>query len=441
MSSRLNSSRKVVLLLMTPSTYRASDFLAAGRAAGLEVVVGTSEPQTLAGLMPDGHLTLPWDDPARAVRKVAEFARSRPLHAVVAVDDEGVLLAAAVSRQLGLPHNSSRSVALTLDKAAMRQRLAGAGLSTPRFMTCSGPEDLQQVESFIGFPCVVKPLHLSGSLGVIRVQDRSGLAAAVDKVVGLLKRPDLKARRSRAAQAVRTIDAGREGRPGDGAILVEEYIPGREVALEGLLRQGKLDVLALFDKPDLLVGPFFQETVYVTPSREPSGLQAAVRKAAAATAGALGLSHGPVHGEFRINSRGIWPLEMAARSIGGLCSRTLRFGTGFSLEDLILRQACGLEIPSVDRESGASGVMMIPIPTAGTLVSVSGRRKARQVEGIQEVLITIPVGGEVIPPPEGSRYLGFILAKGPTPQAAERSLRRAHRCLSLEIRPAPGVKP
>jgi len=222
---------------------------------------------------------------------------------------------------------------------------------------------------------------------------------------------------------------------GDAAafLLAEQYIPGLEVALEGLLEAGALRTLALFDKPDPLEGPFFEETIYVTPSRLPDGVQRRIEAAAANACAALGLSEGPVHAELRVNDDGPWVIEVAARSIGGLCSRTLRFGTGMSLEELILRHALGWPIDSLVRERRPAGVMMIPIPRAGRLGAVHGRERAAGVDGIEDVAITAHTGQELVPLPEGWQYLGFLFARADTPDAVEKALREAHGHLRFEI--------
>jgi biotin carboxylase len=273
--------------------------------------------------------------------------------------------------------------------------------------------------SRVEYPCVVKPLSLSASRGVIRADDPTQFADACHRLMAILQRPDVAVSRRRSAQE----------------ILVERFIPGSEVALEGLLTNGQLRVLALFDKPDPLDGPFFEETIYVTPSRLPSAVQHQIASCTVEVASALGLRHGPVHVELRVNKHGPWLLEIAPRSIGGLCSRTLRFGDGLSLEELLLRHALGLDAEILERERLAAGVMMIPIPKAGILRQVTGQEHAKQVGGIEDIRITIPLGQEVVPLPEGSRYLGFIFARDSTPAGVELALREAHRRLTFVITP------
>jgi len=265
------------------------------------------------------------------------------------------------------------------------------------------------VEREICYPCVVKPEDLNGSRGVIRANNREELLAAVERLRQL-------------------IGPGRH-------FLVEEYMPGVEVALEGILDGGQLQVLALFDKPDPLEGPFFEETIYVTPSRLPADAQDDIVKTTAQAARALGLEMGPIHAELRINERGAWIVEIAGRSIGGLCSRTLRFGTDASLEELILRQATGLSLDGLAREGRAGGVMMIPIPEAGILRGVYGVDNAKAVTGIEDVQITAQMNYPLVPLPEGDAYLGFIFAAGDTPEEVEAALRAAHAELRFEILP------
>jgi biotin carboxylase len=266
------------------------------------------------------------------------------------------------------------------------------------------------------FPCVVKPLMLSASRGVIRADDEAQFVGAVRRLERILRTPEAAADGEAARQ-----------------VLVEGFIPGREVALEGLLAKGDLHVLALFDKPDPLDGPFFEETIYVTPSRLPSTVQAEIAACTARAAQALGLRDGPVHAELRVNRHGPSVIEIAARSIGGLCSRTLRFGTGLSLEELILHQALGMEIPSLERERRAVGVMMLPIPRTGVLKEVRGQAKARAVPGIDEITITAHPGQDLVPLPEGASYPGFIFAGAESPERVEAALREAHRRLEFVV--------
>jgi biotin carboxylase len=412
-----------VLLLMTTTTYRASAFLEAARSLGVPVVVGTDQPQALASLHPAGHLTLDFSDPARAAREIAAFAQQHALDAVLAADDEGAVLAAQAAEALGLAHAPVAAVRAARSKLASREAFARGGLPTPRFERFAIADDTEAVARRVRYPCVLKPLFLAASRGVIRANDGAQLVAAFARIAALLRRPGLAA------------PGGEEAR----SILVEDYIPGIEVALEGLVTGGRLRVLALFDKPDPLEGPYFEETIYVTPSRLAARRQEAVVAATQRAIEALGLSHGPIHAELRLDGDVVWPLEIAPRSIGGLCSRALRFGEGLSLEELILRHALGMEADALEREPGASGVMMIPIPRAGILRAVGGIEEAKAVPGIGDVRITIPLGQEVVPLPEGSRYLGFIFARAEGPGRAESALREAHRRLRFDIVSPPPV--
>jgi biotin carboxylase len=308
------------------------------------------------------------------------------------------------------------AVTTARDKYQMRQCLAAAGLPIPRYRRIALKDDPFLAARGVAFPCVLKPLTLSASRGVIRANNVDQFMAAFRRIAALLARDDV------------TVS-------GDGAefLLAEAFIPGIEVALEGLLIRGRLHTLALFDKPDPLDGPFFEETMYVTPSRLPDEVQTRIRDVSAAACAALGLAEGPIHAELRVNADGPWILEIAARSIGGLCSRTLRFGTGVTLEELILRHALGQPIASLARERQAAGVMMIPIPRAGRLRTVHGEAEAGAVAGIEDVTITAHRGQELVPLPEGWQYLGFIFARGETPAAVEAALRDAHARLHFEI--------
>jgi biotin carboxylase len=400
-----------VLLLIPSRTYRTHDFMEAAARLDIEVVVGSEHRAALAGLMEGRQIRLDFHDVDGSTRRIVAFAKDHPLSAVVAVDDAGTLLAAAAAQALGLAHNPVDAVEATRDKARMRQRFQAAGLLTPRFSIVGVDEDPTVVAQAVRFPCVVKPLDLSGSQGVVKADDAHRFPSVLARV--------------RAIVAACRRDGMRP------AVLIEDFITGEEVAVEGLLRGGALEVLAIFDKPDPLNGPFFEETIYVTPSRLSGERQAEIGQTTAQAARALGLTDGPIHAELRLNDAGIWMLELAARSIGGLCSRTLRFGSGISLEELILRHAAGLPMPAHDREGRAAGVMMLPIPSSGRLQAVEGQAEATHVTGIDGLVITIPPGEQLVPLPEGDRYLGFMFARGGSPDAVESALRQAHAQLRI----------
>jgi biotin carboxylase len=405
-----------LLLLLPTTTYRTQDFLEAARALGVDIVCASEKPSTFEAHVPDNLLTLDFADPDGAAARVADFAGRRPLQAVVGVDDLTAVAAASIAERLGLRASAVAAVAAARDKFQMRQCLRAAGVPIPRFRRIALKDDPFLAARGVEFPCVLKPLALSASRGVIRANTVDQFMAAFRRITALLARDDVEV-------------------SGDAAqfLLAEQYIPGIEVALEGLLMGGTLHTLALFDKPDPLEGPFFEETIYLTPSRLPATVQAAIEAATASACAALGLAEGPVHAELRWNEDGPWVLEVAARSIGGLCSRTLRFGTGMTLEEIILRHALGWPIASLTRERLPAGVMMLPIPRAGRLTAVRGVEEAQHVAGVEEVTITTHVGQELVPLPEGWQYLGFIFARGETPQAVEASLRDAQARLTFEI--------
>jgi biotin carboxylase len=329
------------------------------------------------------------------------------------------LIAALASQRLGLPHNSPEAAEAARDKHRMRQMLAAGNVQAPRstryYFDDPDGDDIESIAAEAPYPCVVKPLNLSGSRGVIRA----------DNTAEFLK----------AAERLRKMLYFYDPSPMPKPFLVEQFVPGFEVALEGILDDGRLKVLALFDKPDPLDGPFFEETIYVTPSRLPEAAQQDIFDNTARAAAALGLREGPVHAELRVNETGSYLIEVAGRSIGGLCSQTLRFGSDASLEELILRQAFDLAIETFDRENTAGGVMMIPIPEAGLLKKIEGCETAEAVPLIESVVITARLNYSITPLPEGDSYLGFIFAHGPTSEAVEAALREAHSKLYFEIAP------
>jgi len=402
-----------ILLLLTAHTYRAEAFLAAAGRLGIEVVTAVDIPPQLA-VPPQVTLGLDYRDVETAVSTITAYAHTHPLAAVLAVDDSGTLLAARAASALGLPHNNPDAALAARNKLVMRQMLRAGGVPVPTFHPFTLADDPADIAAEVTFPCVVKPLELSGSRGVMRANDAGELATAVARL--------------------RRILLHLSPEP-DQPFLVENYIPGVEVALEGMLDNGEMHPLALFDKPDPLEGPFFEETIYVTPSRLPEVVQQAIFARTAQAAAALGLRTGPIHAELRVNDDGAWLVEMAGRSIGGLCSRTLRFGVDASLEELILRQAAGLGLGDAQRQKAASGVMMIPIPEAGLLKGVDGVAAAEAIPLIESVEITAPLHYPLVPLPEGESYLGFIFARGERATAVEAALRAAHQELHFTIAP------
>jgi len=328
------------------------------------------------------------------------------------VDDHGLELAALLRERLGLPGNPISAVMLSRDKLVFRQLLRSHGLNCPAFQNLPSGARLEEMADTLPYPVVVKARRLSSSRGVVRVDTPEAFVSAVRWVRHIQGRAD------REAQEL--------------GLVVEEFIPGKEYALEGLLSDGKLSVLALFDKPDPLDGPYFEETIYVTPSRLPDAMQQEIAETVQRACALAGLTSGPVHAEMRVNQQGVWLLEIAARSIGGLCGRVLRHALGMSLEEVVLRHALGMPVTVADA-GGAAGVMMIPVPKRGIYQGVSGIEVARRVPGITDIRIATEPGMRILPVPEGASYLGFIFSQAATPVEAEQALRVAHSLLGFDI--------
>ena len=408
--------------MLPTTTYRTAAFVEAARRIGVELTVASEQPSTLEAVNPAGLLTLDFEQPERAADAVRVFAKQYPVTGVVGVDDRTALVAAAVATKLQLKGNPVHAAVAASDKYLQRELLAKAAVPIPRFVLRNLEEDPVTIAKSISYPCVLKPVRLSASRGVIRADNAHSFVSAHGRLRAILADPET---------AAACGDRARQ-------YLIEEFIPGYEVALEGLVVNRRLHVLAVFDKPDPLDGPFFEETIYVTPSSVPAGLQTAIRDCADRAVRALGITDGPIHAELRYNERGPWLIELAARPIGGRCSAVLRFGdNGVSLEEIILRHALGMPIPSLQRQRLAAGVMMIPIPGAGILQEVSGIDAAKAVPLIEDIQITAHPGERLVPFPEGSRYPGFIFARGETPAVVETALREAHSRLRFTLLPPP----
>jgi biotin carboxylase len=419
------SNLKPRLLLFTAKLgYQTRAFDAAAKKLGVELVFVTDRCHQLDDPWHDRALPVRFEAPEEAAYAVMQAEADRNVDAVLALGDRPTLAAAYVARGLGITYNHPASVEACRSKLRMREVFRAAGLPTPWFRSVPLHPIPEPALLGITYPCVLKPISLSASQGVVRANNREEFIAAAGRLKRLLESAEI--------QATREMNLDR--------MIVEEYLPGREVAVEGLLKDGELRVLVIFDKPDPLEGPYFEETIYVTPSRLPEAEQALIRKSFADATRALGLTHGPVHGEFRINDRGIWPIEVAARPIGGLCARALRFqleteAMPIGLEELLLRHA--LDLPGWDapRETAASGVLMIPVPQSGILEKVEGAEEARNVPGVTELEITARWRDFLAAWPEGSSYLGFLFARGEHAESVEEALRTGHAKLNFKLTP------
>ena len=398
-----------VLLLASKLSYRIDDFVAAASRLGIELKVALDRCHVLGEQWRFDSLRIELDDLELAVQQIAAEFSSQQFDALIPTDDATAELAARAAQAVGIGGNSIAATENARNKKKMRTVLASAQVRVPGFSVFAATSAPSEVAAQVRYPCVMKPLLASASRGVMRADNQAECVERWARLQSLFK--------------------------GDEEFLVEEFVAGSEVAVEAILQAGKLVPLALFDKPDPLDGPFFEETLYVTPSRHGAELQAAVFSQTAAAAAALGLRHGPVHAELRLGAAGPTVIEVAARSIGGLCSRTLRFGLGGrSLEEIVLKNALGQALGE-HRLDGASGVMMIPIPKAGVLKSVAGVEAARAVPGVESIEITTQFGEVLLPLPEGASYLGFIFARGDGPQFVETALRKAHHKMTFEVLP------
>ncbi len=416
-----------IILLIGGRTYRAESFVQAAEKLSLDVIKGIDLPKELAEFYKP---TLPLDfkNVEQSAEQVIAYAKQNPVRAILSVDDDATVIAARACVELDLTNNSPDAAYAAKNKALMRERLQNARVPQPNFQLFSIDDDPAQIAQHVQYPCVVKPILLSASQGVIRANDAQEFIAAFNCTREIVINSETEEQSPQPPLA--------RGAKWGIHFLVEDYIDGVEVALEGILSGGRLKVLALFDKPDPLVGPYFEETIYVTPSRLPRETQSAIFDIAARACAAIGLRDGPIHAELRVNDAGAWVIEVAGRSIGGLCSKTLRFGRErMSLEELILRHAIREDIAQIEREHCASGVMMIPIPAAGLLKRVDDVEQAHLVPGIEEIQITIPINHPVVPLPLGNQYLGFIFARGDKPEQVEAALREAHGKLRFEIVP------
>lgn len=418
------NARKRLLLFATKLGYQTRMFNAAAEKLGVDLAFVTDRCDRLDDPWNDRAIGVHFENPEAAAHSVLEAQRESRVDGVLAIGDRPGPTAAYVARSLGILHNHPASVEACRNKLGTREVLRDAGLPVPAFRSVALHPLPEPALLGIAFPCMLKPLSLSASQGVVRANNREEFVAGAIRLKHLLESPEIRA----------------TGEAGLDRMLVESYLPGREVAVEGLITEGDPRILAIFDKPDPLEGPYFEETIYVTPSRLTGPEQQAIQKSFLDSVRALGLAHGPVHAEFRLNDEGVWPIELAPRPIGGLCAQALRFnisGTAevIGLEELLLRHALDLAGANAEREPAASGVMMIPVPHGGILERVDGAAKASRVPGITKLEITARLHDYIAAWPEGSSYLGFLFARADDPATVEASLRQAHAMLHFTLTP------
>jgi biotin carboxylase len=413
-----------VLIVSTTTGYQLRSFTEAAEELGVELVYATDRCHVLDDPWRDRAVPVRFHAEETSVRAIMQAARDRPIDGVLAVGDRATTVAAMVARELGVPGHPPEAARVASNKRLARARMAGAGLPAPWSTCVDLGSDPARLAGSLSYPCVIKPLALSGSRGVMRVDTPAAFSPAFERLRRILLQKDIRVLRD----------------PANDRIMVEGFVEGREFALEGVLERGDLRLLAIFDKPDPLDGPFFEETIYVTPSALAAPDQELLVEAVAQAARAFGLHHGPIHAECRLHADGVFVLEVAARPIGGLCSRALRFvapeATELSLEALLLRHAVGEPLAGYEREAAAAGVLMIPISRAGILKTVNGLEGARAVPGIEEIRITAKPDQVLLPLPEGGSYLGFVFARAARREEVEAALRAAHTELRVVLEPA-----
>jgi len=415
-SSAANSVLRDRVLVIAPhGSYRTAPFIKAANKLNVDVLIASQGEHSIVSDYVQG-LHIDFKDEASSIETILAEASKRTFSGIIGTDDTTIELAAKVAEKLSLPHNDPKAVNVAQRKDLTRLSLEKSAVKIPEFDLLTTTKPLSEQTVKVKFPAVIKPVALSASRGVIRVNDQLELQQAIDRIKSML----LEERQIN--ESIREI------------LLLEEFIPGKEVAIEAMLHNGKLDVLAIFDKPDPLDGPFFEETYYITPTSFSEKIQQEIKRTVLQSCQSYGLSEGPIHAECRINEKGVWILEVAARTIGGMCGRLLSLGTGHSLEELVLLHAMGQRVEMKTLES-AAGVLMIPIPGAGILKRVEGLLEAQRIPFITELSIEVREGYELVPLPEGNSYLGFIFAEAPTVAEAEQALRDAHDCLNIVIAP------
>lgn len=405
---------KNILLLVPTETYRAEAFITGAAALGVSLTIASERRQAMAASMGRRTLVVSMQNPEVGLKQIEQAADNMQFDAIISVDDGGLATAALASKKLGLKYISTNSAQMSNNKIAMRKRLEQTEISKPWFLVHKPTNKISITTGAIpSFPIIVKPASLSGSIGVMRIDAPEDVESALALCESI------------------QMD---HGCGGDTQTLIEQYISGVECAVEAMVFNDQLKILAIFDKPRPLEGPYFAETIYVAPSERDREIQNKLQSTLEEARKALEIKTGPIHAEFRITSdREVYLIELAARSIGGMCSNAIPLSGGRSLEELIIAEALGMEIPEFAIENQASGVFMMPVPAKGVLRSISGVEEAKSTRWITNVTLSMMINSEVSPIPYDARYVGFIFAKAPTSRAVVEALEEAFKKIEIEI--------
>lgn len=420
-------SRSRILVISTTTGYQLRAFAEAATCLGVDLVYASNRCHHLDDPWQDAAIPVRFEDLEGSVRAITSHSLAAGIEGVIAVGDQAAPLAAEVAVVLGLPWHEPRGARLCANKLLARGAWLAAGLPSPWFFALRPGDSFADVAPRLRLPCVVKPLSLSASRGVMKVGDPAAFEAAVQRVRRIVRE---------AVSSSADATFHQEG-SAPATLLVEGFLEGPEYALEGVMCEGMLRVLAIFEKPEPLNGPFFEEHIYVTPPRLDGALERRGAGMVAHAALATGLRHGPIHAEFRIVDDEVYLLEVAARPIGGLCARALRCrgpeGEACSLEQVLLAHAAGHDLEGYSRAPGASGVAMLPIGEGGRYRRVRGQDAARSIDGIDDIVVTAKVGQLLQPLPEGASYLGFAFASGAATADVVAALERAEALLDFEF--------
>ncbi len=406
-------AEKRLLLISNHNSYRIAPYIKAATRLGLSVTIASEGKHSLVTEVANG-LHLDFNAPDEAVKQIVEQHNREAFSGILGSDDQTVALAARAAEALSLPHNPPQAAQCTQRKDLARASLSLAGCPVPLNCLLDLSLPVEKQMAGLPWPCVLKPLAMSASRGVIRADNEQQFLDA--------------------CQTLRPILASAANEFEQSHILIEAYIDGIEIAYEGYLDNGKLHTITVFDKPDPLVGPYFEETIYVTPSSLNDKLLAKLEDILQKACDAYQLRTGPVHAECRIDrDNNIWILEIASRTIGGDCARVLD-SENFNIEELAILLATGQPV-SVSQPDYARGVMMIPVRQKGLLKRVEGLLAARNTEHIDKVDIIIRQGHELIPLPEGNQYLGYIFAHAETTDKVVAAIRQAYAQLNFVTSP------
>ncbi len=380
---------KKLLLVIPENSYKSNDFVVAAEKLGIDFLIITDSEQ-VSSKFSDTVIINKFD----AELNKNNLKKLKDVTHVLPVDHSALKFSGYLVDLLEVKGNKLESINLSMNKYESR-KIFNSLLDIK--VNNEIIKNIDDVNTFINKngTSVLKPIYGTASKSVLKINNVEKNKEQIEKLMQDCFDQDL---------------------------VIEEYIDGKEYALEGTIINSELKKIVIFDKPVEYKHPYFEESIYITPSELSSEAEKRVVSIVDKACKKIGLEDGPVHVEFKINENQIFIIEINPRMIGGLCSRCLSFGLfKVSLEEIILHAFMNNELKNIELLNNYVGVLMIPTPKSGKFISIN-KEELENIPNISNVEITVPEGSDLLEPPYGDKYLGFAFSQGIDKKTVNESL-------------------